>query len=195
MGLQHVVVTSVTRDDLEDGGAGHFAAVIAALQEIGPHITIEVLVPDFMGNEASIRTVLDARPDVFNHNVETVPSLYPGVRPQADYQRSLKVLSYAKQYSPAILTKSGLMLGLGERKDEVESVMKDLRAVDCDILTLGQYLCPSQEHLPVVEFISPDEFDHYHRLGMSMGFKAVPSGPFVRSSYNAHKVIMQAKAI
>jgi len=195
MGLQHVVVTSVTRDDLEDGGAGHFAAVIHALQGIGPHITIEVLVPDFMGNEASIRTVLDAEPDVFNHNVETVPSLYPEVRPQASYQLSLKVLRHARQYRPTILTKSGLMLGLGECKDEVESVMKDLRGVDCDILTLGQYLRPSQEHLPVVEFIHPDEFDRYHRLGMQMGFKAVPSGPFVRSSYNAREVKMQAKAI
>ena len=195
MGLQHVVVTSVTRDDLEDGGAGHFAAVILALQKIGPHISIEVLVPDFKGNEASIRTVLDAGPDVFNHNVETVPSLYPEVRPQANYQLSLKVLKYAKDYKPTTLTKSGLMLGLGERKDEVESVMKDLRGVDCDILTLGQYLCPSQEHLPVVEFVHPDEFDLYHKLGMQMGFKAVPSGPFVRSSYNAREVRIQAKAI
>jgi lipoic acid synthetase len=192
MGLQHVVVTSVTRDDLEDGGAAHFLAVISELKRLTPRITVEVLVPDFMGREQSIRTVVDAGPDVFNHNVETVPSLYPEVRPQASYRLSLAVLKLARQFGPRTLTKSGLMVGLGESKEEIESVMTDLRRVDCDILTIGQYLAPSQEHLPVVEFIEPAEFDRYRRLGRKMGFRAIASGPFVRSSHNANEVKMEA---
>ncbi len=191
MGLRHVVVTSVTRDDLEDGGAAQFAAVISALREIDPQMTIEVLVPDFGGHDESIRTVLDAGPDVFNHNIETVPSLYPLARPQASYRRSLNVLRRAKKLRPDILTKSGIMLGLGERREEVEGVMRDLREVACDILTIGQYLSPSHEHLPVAEFIQPTEFDRYQRLGLEVGFGAVASGPFVRSSYNAREMKMQ----
>jgi lipoic acid synthetase len=194
LGLQHVVVTSVTRDDLEDGGAEHFAAVISALKASDPDATIEVLVPDFNGRSESIRTVLDAEPDVFNHNVETVPSLYPDVRPQAGYDISLNVLRLARELRPDALTKSGLMLGLGEQKENVEAVMQDLRDVDCDILTIGQYLAPSHEHIPVIEFIEPAEFERYHGLGLQMGFKAVPSGPFVRSSYNALDVKTQAQA-
>lgn len=190
--LRHVVVTSVTRDDLVDGGASHFAAVIEALRRLTPEATVEVLVPDFKGRIESIRAVLDARPDVFNHNVETVPSLYAEVRPEADYRLSLQVLETAKRLRPDVLTKSGLMLGLGERRNEVEDVMKDLLASGCDILTIGQYLRPSPQHLPVVEFIEPAEFERLREVGKRMGFRAVASAPFVRSSYNAHEVSKEA---
>lgn len=192
LGLKHVVVTSVTRDDLEDGGAAHFAATIEAMRLALPEATVEVLVPDFRGNEDSIRVVLDARPDVFNHNVETVPSLYPQVRPEADYKLSLRVLKSAKDMKPAILTKSGLMVGLGEKKEEVEAVMQDLVEVRCDILTVGQYLRPSPKHLPVAQFIEPSGFEQYRELGMRLGFRAVASGPFVRSSYHAGEVHKEA---
>jgi lipoic acid synthetase len=190
--LKHVVVTSVTRDDLEDGGASHFAATIEAMRRALPEATVEVLVPDFQGSEDLIRIVLDARPDVFNHNVETVPSLYPRVRPEADYVLSLRVLKTAKEMKPVVLTKSGLMVGLGEKKEEVEAVMEDLVKVRCDILTIGQYLRPSPKHLPVAQFIEPSEFDRYRDLGMRLGFKAVASGPFVRSSYHAGEVHREA---
>jgi lipoic acid synthetase len=196
MRLQHVVVTSVTRDDLEDGGAAHFAAVISSLRRVIPQATVEVLVPDFQGNVESVRTVADARPDVFNHNVETFPSLYEQVRPGADYDISLDVLRAAKRSGrDDMLTKSGLMVGLGERRDEIEAVMRDLRNADCDILTIGQYLSPSRDHLAVVEFIEPAVFDSYRKMGLAMGFKAVASGPFVRSSYNALEVKEQAGSI
>ena len=194
MNLRHVVVTSVTRDDLEDGGAAHFAAVISALKESNPQVAVEVLVPDFKGRERSVRTVVEAGPDVFNHNVETVPLLYPEVRPEADYHVSLEVLALAKRLAPGMLTKSGLMVGLGEKRDEVEAVMADLRRAGCDILTIGQYLSPSREHLPVVEFIEPAEFDRYREFGVRIGFSAVASGPFVRSSYNALEVKEQAES-
>jgi lipoic acid synthetase len=194
MNLRHVVVTSVTRDDLEDGGAAHFAAVISALKESNPQVTVEVLVPDFKGRERSVRTVVEAGPDVFNHNVETVPLLYPEVRPEADYHVSLEVLALAKRLVPGMLTKSGLMVGLGEKRDEVEAVMADLRRAGCDILTIGQYLSPSREHLPVVEFIEPAQFDRYREFGVRIGFSAVASGPFVRSSYNASEVKEQAES-
>jgi len=194
MGLRHVVVTSVTRDDLEDGGAAHFAAVIASLRRAMPQASVEVLVPDFGGREESVRTVVVARPDVFNHNVETVPSLYEKVRPGADYGVSLDVLRLAGRPGGKMLTKSGLMLGLGERREEIEAVMTDLRDVDCDILTIGQYLSPSREHLPVAEFIEPAAFDRYKETGLAMGFRAVASGPFVRSSYNALEVKDQAES-
>jgi lipoic acid synthetase len=204
MGLRHVVVTSVTRDDLPDGGAAHFAAVISALKSQGSHegsgqnsqedfrIAIEVLVPDFGGSEESVRMVVSARPDVFNHNVETVPSLYEKVRPGANYEVSLGVLRMAKKLGPDMLTKSGLMVGFGERREEVEAVMRDLRDCGCDILTIGQYLSPSREHLPVVDFIKPETFDDYRETGLAMGFRAVASGPFVRSSYNAMEIREQA---
>jgi len=194
MGLSYVVVTSVTRDDLEDGGAAHFAAVISSLKRINPQATVEVLVPDFGGNKKSVQTVVDARPGVFNHNIETVPSLYDEVRPGANYEISLGVLRLAKRLGRDMLTKSGLMVGLGERREEVKAVMRDLRDCGCDILTIGQYLSPSKEHLPVVEFIEPAAFDDYREIGLEMGFRAVASGPFVRSSYNAMEVKEQAGA-
>ncbi len=194
MKLRHVVVTSVTRDDLEDGGAAHFSEVIAALRELAAHATVEVLVPDFKGCRASVRKVVDAEPDVFNHNVETVPSLYPEVRPEADYHVSLGILELAKRLKPRMLTKSGLMVGLGERRGKITAVMGDLRRAGCDILTIGQYLSPSREHLPVVEFVEPPEFDRYRDLGKQMGFSAVASGPFVRSSYHAEDVRKEAQA-
>ena len=192
--LSHVVITSVTRDDLEDGGAAHFGAAVRMLKNLNPQITIEVLVPDFRGREESARTVVDAGPDVFNHNVETVPSLYSKVRPQADYKVSLDVLRFAKGLRPDMLTKSGLMVGLGERSPEVETVMSDLVDIGCDILTIGQYLRPSPQHLPVVEFVEPMEFERYRELGKHLGFKAVASGPFVRSSYNALEVKKEAQS-
>jgi lipoic acid synthetase len=194
MKLRHVVVTSVTRDDLEDGGAGHFVRAIRKLRELNPGFTVEVLVPDFKGRAESVRAVVEAGPEVFNHNIETVPSLYPMVRPEADYRVSLEVLRLAKAIRPHALTKSGLMVGLGERDDEVEQAMADLRQVDCDILTIGQYLRPSREHLAVVRFIEPAAFDRYRALGIKLGFRAVASGPFVRSSYNALEVKNEAQS-
>ncbi len=191
MGLRHVVITSVTRDDLHDGGAEHFAGTIRAVRGELPDAVIEVLTPDFLGSTDAIDVVLQARPDIFNHNVETVPRMYPAVRPQADYQRSLDVLEYAGKNSPAerkLYTKSGIMVGLGERSDEVTQVMRDLRSVGCDILTIGQYLAPSDEHLPVERFAAPEEFDAWKAEAEEMGFVSVASGPFVRSSYHAEQV-------
>lgn len=184
LGLRHVVVTSVTRDDLPDGGSSHFAAVIRALHEQTP-ASIEVLTPDFEGRRADVDRVLDAAPEVFNHNVETVPRLYPEVRPQADYARSLHVLRMAAEHPSGAVTKSGLMLGLGERQDEVLAVLGDLRGAGCRAVTLGQYLAPSAAHHAVAEFVSPECFEDYRRRALAMGFEAVASGPFVRSSYGA----------
>jgi len=185
LGLTHAVVTMVTRDDLEDGAAGHVVATIAAIRAAAPDAAVEVLVSDFGGNEAAIDAVADAGPDVFNHNLETVPRLYASVRPGADYARSLRVLARAKERAPGMPTKSGLMLGLGEAPDEVLEVMRDLRAVGCDLLTLGQYLRPSAQHLPVAEFVEPAAFAAYARDGRRLGFAGVASAPFVRSSYHA----------
>jgi lipoic acid synthetase len=185
LGLKHVVVTSVTRDDLPDGGAGQFAATIQALREKLPYAIIEVLTPDFQGERKAIASVVEAQPHIFNHNVETVPRLYPRVRPEADYRRSLEVLRTVKELAPSIYTKSGLMVGLGETREEVEQVMADLREINCDILTIGQYLRPSPQHLEVKEFIPPEVFDYYAEAGRKMGFLYVASAPFVRSSYNA----------
>jgi lipoic acid synthetase len=184
--LRYVVITSVTRDDLGDGGAAHFARTIEAVRRRVPAAKIEVLTPDFQGDHAAIDTVLAAGPDVFNHNVETVPRLYETVRPQADYRRSLDVLAYAARGD--VVTKSGLMVGLGETDDEVRQVMRDLRGVGCRVLTIGQYLAPSSAHLPVVEFVEPAAFDAWRVRGEAMGFAAVASGPYVRSSYNAEEV-------
>ncbi len=184
LGLRHVVVTSVTRDDLPDGGSAHFAAVIRALHERTP-ATVEVLTPDFEGRRADVDRVLDAAPEVFNHNVETVPRLYPAVRPQADHQRSLAVLSMAAGHPAGAVTKSGLMLGLGEREDEVLGVLADLRRAGCRAVTMGQYLAPSAAHRPVVEFVRPEQFEEYGRRAREMGFDAVASAPLVRSSYGA----------
>ena len=191
LGLRHVVVTSVTRDDLPDGGSDHFRRTILALREL-PNLIVEVLTPDFRGHEAHIAAVVSAGPTLYNHNVETVPRLYPRVRPQADYRRSLALLAFVKQTAPAMFTKSGLMVGLGERADEVHEAMRDLRAAGCDILTLGQYLRPSPQHLPVERFVPPDEFDEYRQAALGYGFRAVASGPFVRSSYNAEAVFLDS---
>jgi lipoic acid synthetase len=190
-----VVITSVTRDDLADGGAAHFARTISEVRRRLPRTIIEVLTPDFRGDTAAIDGVLDAQPDLFNHNLEPVPRLYPTVRPEADYQRSLQVLAYAKRRGARqpkpIHTKSGLMVGLGETSDEVRRSLEDLRGVGCDILTIGQYLSPSSAHLPVARFVEPDEFAAWQREARAMGFAAVAAGPFVRSSYQAEKVFLE----
>ncbi|HEC85902.1 MAG TPA: lipoyl synthase [Thioploca sp.] len=188
MQLKYAVITSVDRDDLRDGGAGHFVACIQAVREISPRTGIEILVPDFRGRmEIALKILHQAPPDVFNHNLETVPRLYKPVRPGADYEWSLQLLKRFKAEHPQVPTKSGLMLGLGEEIDEVLQVMSDLRAYDCDMLTLGQYLQPSRHHLPVQRYVSPKEFDKLATLGRDMGFKSIASGPLVRSSYHADK--------
>ncbi len=185
MGLEHVVITSVTRDDLSDGGADHFYRCVLAVRET-TGATIEVLTPDFIDNPSAIRRVVDAMPDVFNHNTETVPRLYGKVRGRKpDYRWTLRLLEKVKQLNPAIKTKSGLMLGLGEETDELLDTLADLRRAGCDFLTLGQYLQPSLEHLPVERYVPPDEFEQLGKLARTMGFKGVASGPFVRSSYHA----------
>jgi len=185
LGLVHVVITSVTRDDLPDGGAGHFAATVQAIRTRKPQATIELLIPDLQGDRAALKTVLDSGPDILNHNLETIPRLYSQVRPQADYRQSLEVLRAAKQINPRVYSKSGLMVGLGEGVAEIETVMDDLRGVDCDFLTIGQYLPPSKSHFPVAEYIHPDTFKAYQRTGYQKGFAFVASAPFVRSSYKA----------
>lgn len=187
MGLRHAVVTMVTRDDLADGGAAHVVAVIDAIRAAAPGATVEVLVSDFGGDLAAVDTVADARPDVFNHNVETVPRVYESVRPGADYARSLGVLARALDRQPDVPTKSGLMLGLGETEDEVVAVMRDLREAGVTMLTLGQYLRPSAQHLPVAEFVPPERFASLARTAYRLGFRAVASAPFVRSSYHAEE--------
>jgi lipoyl synthase len=194
LGLRHVVVTSVTRDDLADGGAGHFAATIKAVHDKMPHATVEVLIPDFRGNIDSLQVVIDAQPDVINHNVETVPRIYPYVRPQALYSRSLALLQGVHEFGSGILSKSGFMLGLGETNGEVIAVMKDLRAAHCDILTAGQYLSPSSAHHPVVEYIHLDTFKKVEKIGYDMGFLEVNAGPLVRSSYHAARTFSEIGA-
>lgn len=191
--LRHVVVTSVTRDDLPDGGARHFADTIRAVRSRLAEAVIEVLTPDFQGEAKSIKTVADAGPTVYNHNVETVPRLYAQVRPQADYGRSVELLRIAKGFSKGLFTKSGLMVGLGETGDEVIAVMRDLRTAGCDILTIGQYLRPSEGHAEIKRFVHPDEFEGYRLEGIKLGFRAVASAPFVRSSYNAEATFIEAE--
>ena len=185
MKLRYAVVTSVTRDDLADGGASVFAETIRKIREKSPETRVEVLIPDFSGDPQSLETVVAARPDVLNHNVETVPRLYPSVRPGAVYPRSIDLLKNAHHMDPSIPTKSGLMLGLGERSEEIQQVLNDLLEAGCRILTLGQYLQPSAEHLPVERFVSPEEFEIWRKKAIGMGFREVASGPFVRSSYHA----------
>jgi lipoic acid synthetase len=187
LGLRFVVVTSVTRDDLPDGGAGHFARVIEVMRRECPGVGIEVLIPDFLGSRSDLKTVADAAPEVLNHNVETVPRLYPSVRPQADYRRSLELIREAKALNPTLTTKSGLMVGLGETREEVLEVMVDLRAARCDVITIGQYLSPSAAHHPVVEYVNPEIFEKYRRDALRLGFRHAASSPFVRSSYMAEK--------
>jgi len=183
--LRYVVITSVTRDDLPDGGAGHFAATVRALKKILPGARVEVLTPDFKGLASSVDAVLDSAPDVFNHNIETVPRLYPSARPLADYRRSLTLLEHIKQKCPDTKTKSGLMLGLGEQTQEVLDVLRDLRDTGCDYLTVGQYLRPSRAQLPVREYIRPEVFARIRDAALAMGFRQVFSGPLIRSSMNA----------
>jgi lipoic acid synthetase len=194
MCLQYVVVTSVTRDDLPDGGAGIFADTIREIRNRMPDTKVEVLIPDFQGNAQALKTVLKAQPDVLNHNIETVPRLYSMVRPEAVYARSLGLLKSVRTFDPAIPTKSGLMLGLGETSDEIHQTLEDLLDAGCHILTLGQYLQPTNRHLPVTRFVTPDEFDHWQKIAYELGFSEVASGPFVRSSYQAHELFQAAKS-
>jgi lipoic acid synthetase len=186
--LSYVVITSVNRDELPDGGAAHFAKTIHAVRRRLPGAKIEVLTPDFKGNRLALHSVLDASPDTFNHNVETVPRLYQKVRPQADYQQSLDVLREARRHAPGALTKSGFMVGFGERREEVKRLLEDLRAHAVDVVTIGQYLQPTRAHLPVEEYIHPDVFEEYKAYGEGLGFRAVFSGPLVRSSFMAEMV-------
>jgi len=185
LGLRHVVITSVDRDDLADGGAAHFAAVIAAIRATAPAATVEILTPDFLRKPGAIEVVVEARPDVFNHNLETVPRLYPAIRPGARYFQSLRLLDMVKRLDPGIFTKSGLMVGLGEAKAEIGQVMDDLRIADVDFLTLGQYLQPSVKHAAVERFVTPDEFEEYAVTARAKGFLQVSATPLTRSSYHA----------
>ncbi|MEL7655890.1 MAG: lipoyl synthase [Bacillota bacterium] len=185
MGLKHVVVTSVTRDDLPDGGAEHFAETVNEIKKRNPLSTIELLIPDLKGNWEALQTIIKSKPDIINHNLETVSTLYGEVRPQAQYERSLELLENVKKFDQDIYTKSGIMVGLGEKEEEIYSLMDDLRTFDCDILTIGQYLQPSKQHIEIKEYIHPVVFEKYKKAADEKGFKYVASGPFVRSSYNA----------
>lgn len=185
LGLKYIVVTSVTRDDLPDGGAGQFARTINELRSAIPDAKIEVLIPDLNGNEDHLKMVVDAKPDVLNHNIEMVPRLYAVLRPRSNYQTSINVLKAVKRIDNGTVVKSGFMLGLGEKENEMLDLMKELRSAGCDIVTIGQYIAPSQEHAKVVEYIHPEKFDEYRNFGLSIGIKKVISGPFVRSSYIA----------
>lgn len=189
LGLSHVVITSVTRDDLEDGGAGLFVQTIQEIKKSSPNCTIEVLTPDFKGDQRSLHPILDAGPDVFNHNIEVVKELFTTIRPEGDYQSSISLLQNVKEYKPEIITKSGFMVGLGETKDQITELLHDLVSVSVDILTIGQYLQPSTHHVPVKRYYSPDEFDELKDQGLRSGFSYVESGPLVRSSYHAEKAL------
>ncbi|MCK5145232.1 lipoyl synthase [bacterium] len=191
--LKHIVITSVTRDDLEDGGAAQFARTIEAIRHRRPETTTEVLIPDFQGNKKSLQTVLNSGIDILNHNVETVPRLYPDVRPQADFEQSLCVLRNAKELKTGIITKSGLMVGLGETVEEMMAVFRHLTEVGCDALTIGQYLAPNHSSFPLVEYIHPDQFERYRQQAESAGIRYVYAGPYVRSSYNAEELMDAVK--
>ena len=192
LGLKYVVLTSVTRDDLADGGASHFAATIKTIRSFASDILVEVLVPDFQGSAQSLATVLASQPAILNHNLETVSRLYPAVRPQADYQRSLRLLKEVKRLHPEAATKSGFMVGLGEKQEEVSRLLRDLRKANCDLVTIGQYLRPSRDHHPVVDYIHPELFKAYQQEAEELGFSGVASGPYVRSSYQAEKLYRKA---
>jgi len=194
MGLRYVVVTSVTRDDLPDGGSGIFAETIEKIRQQIPDVCVEVLIPDFQGSNKALETVLNARPDVLNHNIETVPRLYPEVRPQADYRRSLDLIQRAHEYDANLITKSGLMLGLGEDRAEISRTLEDMLKAGCRMLTLGQYLQPTKDHLPVRRYIPPQEFEEWRKTALQIGFAQVASGPFVRSSYHAGELFQEVKA-
>ncbi len=189
MKLSHAVITSVTRDDIPDGGASHFAEIISLIRKRLPQVTIEVLVPDFRGNTNALESVLFAGPHVFNHNIETIPRLYQSVRPQASYGQSLEILAYASRFRVDLRVKSGLMVGLGETREEIFATMSDLLAHGCTLLTIGQYLQPSKHQTPVIEFITPGQFDEYKNHALDLGFSDVAAGPFVRSSYMAERMI------
>lgn len=189
MGIKHSVITSVTRDDLTNGGAEQFAAVIKAIRKLSDNTTVEVLVPDFKGSREALEIVLEAEPDVLNHNIETVKRLYSGVRPEANYDRSLRLLQRAKEIKPDVITKTGIMVGLGETEQEVLELMDDVRSTECDLITIGQYMQPTKEHLPVYEYISQEQFDKYRETGQKKGFMYVASGPLVRSSYRAEEAL------
>lgn len=193
LGLEHVVITSVTRDDLPDGGASQFTQTIQAVREVNPGAIIEVLIPDFQLNYQALDTVLEAQPDIFNHNVETVPRLYAVVRPEANYQRSLKVLEYSKQKNNKLITKTGLMLGLGEDRKEVKEALQDLRKVNCDVLVLGQYFQPTKHNIPVTRYLSREEFKEYEQIALDMGFLSVAASPSMRSSYLAKELYQKIK--
>jgi len=193
MGLRYVVITSVNRDDLADGGSAHFAETVREVRRALPEARVEVLTPDFCGDLAAVARVLDAGPHVFNHNVETVPRLYRKVRPQADYRQSLEVLAFARRHAPGTLTKSGFMVGLGETAGEVHELLGDLHAAQADVATIGQYLQPTRRNLRPAEYVTPERFEEYRAYGMALGFKAVFSGPLVRSSYMAEAVNEQAR--
>ncbi|NPA13036.1 MAG: lipoyl synthase [Aquificae bacterium] len=191
LSLRYVVITSVNRDDLPDGGASHFAKVVQAVREENPDCKVEVLIPDFLGDLNALRTVVSSKPDVINHNIETVPSLFPVVRHRGDYNRSLEVINHIKLFDSGIVSKSGIMVGLGETLEEIVSVMEDLREVNCEVLTVGQYLQPSKNHHPVKKYYTPQEFKKLEEIGYSLGFKAVFSGALVRSSFHAEEVFTQ----
>lgn len=193
LGLKYVVITSVTRDDVEDGGAIHFANTIKEIKKLSENIKVEILVSDFLGNEKAIKIVIDSNPDVFGHNIETIPRLYKKIRPKADYKRSLNILKKAKEINNSLITKSGIMVGLGESEKEVIEVMHNLRDVDCDIMTIGQYLRPSKKHVEVAEYIKPQQFKKYEEMAYIMGFKYVASQPLVRSSYHAKEAYFELK--
>ncbi len=193
MGLKHIVVTSVTRDDLPDGGANQFKEVIRTLRRECPGTTVEVLIPDLRGDWKALAEIVGEHPGLLNHNLETVPSLYDSVRPQADYGRSIKLLKRAKEMDSALITKSGIMVGLGEKDEEVLGVMDDLLEAGCSVLTIGQYLRPSLEHLPVVEYVRPEKFEFYRKRALEKGFSFVSSGPLVRSSYHAAELFTESK--
>jgi lipoic acid synthetase len=194
LGLAHVVITSVDRDDLEDGGAAHFAQVIGAVRALAPQTTIEVLTPDFLRKEGALQKVVEAKPDVFNHNLETVPRLYLTIRPGARYFASLRLLQAAKERDPSLFTKSGIMVGLGESREEIMQVMDDLRAADVDFLTIGQYLQPTRKHAPIDRFVSPDEFKSLEQIARAKGFLMVSASPLTRSSYHAGDDFVQLRA-
>lgn len=191
MDLDHAVITSVNRDELPDGGASIFARTIRRSKELVPGLSIEVLIPDFQGDRGALQTVIEAKPEILNHNVETVPRLYRKVRPQAVYERSLRIIKWAQELDPTVLTKSGIMVGLGEEWDEVLQVMDDLVAHHCDILTIGQYLRPTEDHLPIIRYYTPEEFEKLEAAGDAAGFKWVESGPLVRSSYRAERQVAE----
>ena len=194
LGLAHVVVTSVDRDDLDDGGAGHFAATIRAIRLAAPATSIEVLTPDFLRKAGAVETVVEARPDIFNHNLETVPRLYPSIRPGARYFASLRLLARVKELDPIAFTKSGLMVGLGEDKFEIHQVMDDMREAGVDFITIGQYLQPTPRHAPVASFVTPDEFEAYRRIAYGKGFLMVSSSPLTRSSFHAGEDFARLRA-